>query len=43
MLPSVLPYDQKIAGWTILLDETDDAKKPLALTRQLIAIRNHPL
>ena len=34
---------QKTAGWTIVLDETDDAKKPLALTRQLIAIRNHPL
>ena len=35
---------QKTKGWTILLDETDDAvKKPIALTRQLIAIRNDPL
>lgn len=29
--------------WTILLDETDDPKKPVPLTRQLIAIRNRPL
>lgn len=35
---------RKTKGWTILLDETDDAaKKPIALTRQLIAIRNEPL
>ena len=34
---------QKTKGWTILLDETDDPKKPVALTRQLIAIRNEPL
>jgi hypothetical protein len=31
------------SDWTIVLDETDDAKKPIALTRQLIAIRNKPL
>lgn len=35
---------RKTKGWTILLDETDDAvKKPISLTRQLIAIRNKPL
>jgi hypothetical protein len=35
---------RKTKGWTILLDETDDAaKKPIALTRQLIAVRNEPL
>jgi hypothetical protein len=35
---------RKTKGWTIILDETDDAaNKPIALTRQLIAIRNHPL
>jgi hypothetical protein len=33
----------KTAGWTIVLDETDDADKPIHLTRQLIAIRNKPL
>jgi len=33
----------KSKEWTIVLDETDDAKKPIPLTRQLIAIRNRPL
>jgi hypothetical protein len=34
---------QKTKGWTIVLDETDDSRKPVPLTRQLIAIRNAPL
>jgi hypothetical protein len=34
---------ERTKGWTILLDEIDDPKKPIALTRQLIAIRNKPL
>jgi len=34
---------KKTQGWTIVLDELDDPKKPVALTRQLIAIRNVPL
>lgn len=41
--PKLREQLRKNAGWTIVLDETDDAKKPIPLTRQLIAVRNHPL
>ena len=41
--PKLREQLKRSKGWTIVLDETDDAKKPLALTRQRIAIRNAPL
>ena len=41
--PKLREQLQKTPGWTIVLDETEDPKKPVALTRQLIAVRNSPL
>jgi hypothetical protein len=41
--PKLREQLRNASGWTIVLDETDDEKKPIPLTRQLIAIRNKPL